>query len=57
MGAGGKKNFSQYLRHLKIIGTSKKMTRKERKVLKSKALAYAAKVIAMDKKRKVKKDK
>ena len=52
MGAGGKKNFPQYLQYLKITGESKKMTVKERKVLKSKALAYAAGIIAKDKKRK-----
>jgi len=57
MGAGGKKNFPQYLRYLKITGESKKMTKRERKVIKSKALAYAAGIIAKDKKRKMKKDK
>lgn len=54
MGAGEKKSFSQYLRHLKIVGESKKTTKKEKQVLKSKALKYAAKIIARDKKRKKK---
>jgi len=42
------------LNSLEIVGISKKMTKEDKKVLKSKALAYAAKVIAMDKKRKKK---
>lgn len=57
MGAGEKKSFPQYLHYLNLTGVTKKMAAKERKVLKSKALAYAAGIIARDKKRKIKKDK
>ncbi len=52
LGAGSGKTFPQYLSHLEIGGKKKKMTKKERKVLKSTALNYAAGIIARDKKRK-----
>ena len=51
MGAGGKKSFPQYLRYLSLTDVAEKMTVREKEVLKSKALAYAARVIAADRKR------
>ena len=50
MGAGGKKSFPQYLSYLSLADEEEKMTKKERELLKSTALSYAAKVIAADKK-------
>ncbi len=51
LGAGSGKNFSQYLSSLELGGT-KKIVAKDKQVLKSEALEYAAKIIARDKKRK-----
>lgn len=52
LGAGPGKNFSQYLSYFELGGKTKKMAKGEKKVLKSKALKYAAGIIARDKKRK-----